>query len=200
VCPPPSTRGQIHALEEELDAVNKQLLATNTKGDGEQVLKLKNEVAIVRAQSTEWQRQAELAKAELADAVKTAQAQITSAAAKVSLVMNSSDEQTKETLQQRMLQENRLAELSAMVGRCVCVCVCVCARARVCVCVCVAVSRLCRPQAVFCCFSLHSLRYEAARLEDSSRIADLQSECDELRSLLREAGASAHYTAVAGLA
>ena len=82
-CAHPLALVQIHALEEELDAANKQLLATNTKGDGEQVLKLKNEVAIVRAQSTEWQRQAELAKAELADAVKTAQAQIASAAAKV---------------------------------------------------------------------------------------------------------------------
>ena len=81
------------------------------------MLKLKNELAIISAQSAEWQRQAELAKAKLADAVKTAQMQITSAAAKVSLVMSSSDEQTKETLQQRILQENRLAELSAMVGR-----------------------------------------------------------------------------------
>eukprot|EP00035_Acanthoeca_spectabilis_P037468 m.45487 g.45487 ORF g.45487 m.45487 type:complete len:744 (+) comp8640_c0_seq1:83-2314(+) len=136
---------EIASLEEELDAANKKLLSAGTKGDGKQVLVLKQEVAVLEKKCAEWQHQAQSAKSELAEAVRTAQAQIAAAATKVSQCMTSSDEQTQETVQLRVVQENRIAELSALVGK-----------------------------------------YESARNEDSARIAELQTEVDELREAVRE--------------
>eukprot|EP00037_Helgoeca_nana_P028545 m.336244 g.336244 ORF g.336244 m.336244 type:complete len:755 (-) comp27782_c0_seq1:2573-4837(-) len=148
---------KISALEDELDTVNKKALSAGSKADGKQVLVLKQEVSVLEKRCAKWQQQAVEAKAELAEAVKTAQAQITAAATKVSVCMSSSDEKTTETLQQRVLQENQIGELSAMVGK-----------------------------------------YEAARLKDSARIAELQAEMDELRDALREAEGAASAAVPAG--
>lgn len=148
---------KISALEDELDTVNKKALSAGSKADGKQVLVLKQEVSVLEKRCAKWQQQAVEAKAELAEAVKTAQAQITAAATKVSVCMSSSDEKTTETLQQRVLQENQIGELSAMVGK-----------------------------------------YEAARLKDSARIAELQAEVDELRDALREAEGAASAAVPAG--
>eukprot|EP00038_Savillea_parva_P018141 m.22489 g.22489 ORF g.22489 m.22489 type:complete len:756 (+) comp3993_c0_seq1:71-2338(+) len=139
-------KDKIASLEDEVDAANKRALSAGSKGDGKLVLALKREIAALEKRCADFQQQAADAKAELGEAVRTAQEKMAAADDKVSLCMNTSDERAQEILQQRVMQENRISELSDMVGR-----------------------------------------YEAARLEDSARIAELQAECEELREVVREA-------------
>jgi len=110
-------KDRITSLEEELMATKDELLNAHTEtGNSDEILQLKQEISTLQRKCKDWQQRATGAEQDGHDAAKAAQESMKQTEIKLAQYRATSEETLKEELQKRILLENRLSELAAMVG------------------------------------------------------------------------------------
>lgn len=110
-------KARISQLQDELAAAKAEIQAVQTRGQGEEVLKLKQELRSVRKSLDHHREVSQTARVDLEQAVQAAQRKVDDTEQRIQTVLRQQEEKDAQYSRERMLQETRLTELSTLVGR-----------------------------------------------------------------------------------
>lgn len=109
-------KDKISELEEELATTTKQLVAEQNKGESAELLQLKQELQKTQGVVSKYKSQAAAAAQQQAEAARAAQKRVEQSEAKLSNALKARTEKEEVDSRSQMTQEDRLAELAALVG------------------------------------------------------------------------------------
>ena len=107
----------IEGLEDRLSSAAKDLAAAQGQGDGDLVLRLKQELRSAQNAAAKHKSQAMLASQKQMETVRDAQAQIEGKELQIAELKQGKNETVAEESKAKMVQESRIAEMSALVSR-----------------------------------------------------------------------------------
>eukprot|EP00039_Didymoeca_costata_P025449 m.13393 g.13393 ORF g.13393 m.13393 type:complete len:752 (-) comp4845_c0_seq1:50-2305(-) len=108
---------KIADLEERLAKATKDLMSAESRGEGAEILRLKQELRVAQNAAAKYKAQADVASKKHVETAREAQKQMDAAEEKISTFLIAQKEKEAGRTDAMLAQENRLSELSTLVGR-----------------------------------------------------------------------------------